>query len=92
MPDVTFTHFQHCMMGGTRDKWSSLLHNVPGISSLGLQCDGRHVHEPFTRARAHAARDVPAAYPLLFCRRVAACFAERCASLGMDVSTLPDRS
>ena len=38
--------FQHCMVGGNRDKWSTWLCSDPAFSALSLVCDGNHTHLP----------------------------------------------
>eukprot|EP00971_Amphidinium_carterae_P333649 6468473-Amphidinium_carterae.1 len=66
------------MHGGTRDKWSTLLHNVPELIPLGLVCDKRHEHAHYLSER-HAS----GSYPPLLCRRLAAAFAQHCAHRGV---------
>ena len=42
---VTFTIFDSCMHGGSRDKGTGLLHNCSELKSLAAKCDGNHTHK-----------------------------------------------
>lgn len=73
--------FQQCMHGGTRPVWRRWCSNVPQLSVLCLQCDGKHVHDKF-----HVSKSVDgtvkfstadeATYPLILCQRVSQCILE----------------
>lgn len=43
-PGVLFTVFHACMHGGSRDKQTALLHNIPEMCSMQATCDGKHQH------------------------------------------------
>eukprot|EP00435_Cladocopium_sp_Y103_P033072 s2564_g8.t1 len=49
--DVYCGDFQVCMLGGTRDKWTRLIGNFPGVTSLNIPCNGQHEHEPWGFAK-----------------------------------------
>ena len=44
--EIYCADFQVCMLGGTRDKWTRIVSNLSGITSLNLKCDRKHHHEP----------------------------------------------
>ena len=52
---VKVTHFQACMHGSERDKWTRLVHNIPEMCSLALVCDSLHTHAPWGAARSQNA-------------------------------------
>jgi len=49
--DIFCADFQVCMLGGTRDKWTRIVGNFPGLLALNIACDRRHTHEPWGFAR-----------------------------------------
>ena len=49
--DIFCADFQVCMLGGTRDKWTRIVRNFPGLLALNIACDRRHTHEPWGFAR-----------------------------------------
>ena len=75
MLGVDSVSFQHCMYGGTRDKWTSIYFSPPGLlSSLRRVCDGGHVHEPWGRTAAGAyATAVETVYPQELCDAIREC-------------------
>ena len=54
MKDLANTHkvfsvpFQNCMWGSKRNKWTSVLTNVPQFCTLKRECDGSHDHLSWT--------------------------------------------
>ena len=46
-PRTQVVSFQNCMFGARRDKWTSLLTNVPQMARLAKSCDGSHEHLPW---------------------------------------------
>ena len=77
-----FSIFHHCMHGGKRDKqtaWWSWNPNAPSqnlFSSLSLECDKQHPHEPWQPYRNSQGQVVfptkeEAAYPKFLCERIA---------------------
>jgi hypothetical protein len=47
-PDWYQCHFQNCMHGSSRDKWSLWLSNHPDFTQLCVSCSGDHSHEPWS--------------------------------------------
>ena len=46
---LTAVHFQHCMVGGTRNKWTTLKHWPENwLRELSLECDNNHQHEAWS--------------------------------------------
>ena len=41
------TDFQVCMLGGTRDKWTTIVASFHQISQLDIKCDHSHTHAPW---------------------------------------------
>lgn len=76
IPRVHDVDFQACMHIGSRDKWTRLHTNVPGLQSLSAQCDRLHAHEPWgvklPDGHAHGFHTAEkCAYPALLCTRLA---------------------
>jgi hypothetical protein len=71
--DVGDIFFQHCMHGGTRDKWTRLRCSPShAYQSLALVCDRSHTHEqwgPSGRGKFFTADE--AAFPDVLCSRIA---------------------
>ena len=70
--DLYCGDLQVCMLGGSRDKWTRIVANFPGITSLNIRCDRRHSHEPWGFARDDTGQKVWATslesqYPKKFC-------------------------
>jgi hypothetical protein len=69
--------FQHCMHGGTRNKWSTWKCTSPFMTHLSASCDGNHEHAPWgmvvdnETGNRHFATADEAEYPTLLCQKVA---------------------
>ena len=68
-------HYQACMHGGGRDKWSTWISNVPELMQLALACSKDHSHLSWGASISEQgpafATAEEAAYPDLLCNRVA---------------------
>ena len=74
MSDV---HFQHCMHGGKRNKWSTWKCTSNFLTHLNATCDGKHDHaawgivfDEHTGQRSFATA-LEAEYPTVLCQKVA---------------------
>ena len=67
------TQFYHCMYGSRRRKSTVLMHNVPSMQSLAVQCDDRRerLKWGFNNNRWSTADEVE--YPLRLCTAMAEC-------------------
>lgn len=92
-PGVFFTVFHACMHGGSRDKQTALLHNIPEMCSMQATCDGKHQHRAWSVHKVLGAwrfdTSSEAEYPLLLCQRLSRVFAQVCHRKGWSVS--PER-
>eukprot|EP00435_Cladocopium_sp_Y103_P017478 s2311_g4.t1 len=63
----------HCMFGSARRKYTLLVHNVPTLQELAIECDNSHPHEPCgTTDTGGWATALETAYPWALCRAIAA--------------------
>ena len=74
---LTDVSFQHCMYGGTRDKWSTWKCVGTFMQHLAIACDGKHSHAPWgmivdpaTQLKSFATAQ-EAEYPVELCQQVA---------------------
>ena len=75
LPAVSLVTFQHCMYGGTRDKWTAIHFAPPGLfASLHRTCDKSHQHDPWGRS-SHGvyATALETVYPQGLCEAIRAC-------------------
>ena len=93
LENVFFTVFHSCMHGGDRDKLTGILHNCPQLCALGLRCDKRHKHRPWSVSKTLTGWKFDTAseaeYPLVLCSRMARAFAEACVAVGWAVHPEP---
>ena len=47
-PLLAEVFFHHCMLGGDRDKYTKWLGTAGVFDTMGLLCDGKHVHKPWS--------------------------------------------
>jgi hypothetical protein len=88
--DLYCGDFQVCMLGGTRDKWTSIVGNFPGVQSLNIPCDRQHEHAPWGFARDNDGQRVWATsleskYPRKMCVALVASVLEFAATLGLKL-------
>ena len=81
-----YVTFHNCAHGGDRDKSTSLWVNHNWLDSLGILCDKRHSHKPWTTkligGGVKFATAEEAAYPVLLCERIVHCLREKALQLG----------
>ena len=77
------TQFHHCMYGSRRRKSTVLMHNVPSMQSLAVQCDGLHEHLKwgFNNNKWSTAEEVE--YPHKLCTAIADCVRQQLFSIGV---------
>lgn len=67
--------YQQCMMGGKRDKWTTLYTNHIPLNKLAIVCDRSHTHQPWgvehTQDGWRFASAAEAEFPQLLCGRIA---------------------
>eukprot|EP00435_Cladocopium_sp_Y103_P041803 s1348_g11.t1 len=67
------TRLHHCMFGSARRKYTLLVHNIPTLQELAIECDNSHPHEPWgTTDTGGWATALETAYPRPHCRAIAA--------------------
>ena len=75
-------HFQACMHGSDRDKWTCWYGTPNVFNSLALSCDGQHQHAQWRPSLQNGVVSFPtaqeASYPRTLCKRVAQCIVEAC--------------
>jgi hypothetical protein len=90
LPEV---HFQHCMYGSKRDKWTKFLFWPAGfLDAMEAVCDGSHVHEAwgvkFATGKWEFQTMHEAEYPLELCRKYAALLSNKLQSEGVTMQPL----
>ena len=75
-------HFQACVHGSSRDKWTCWYGTQNTFQPLALKCDGQHLHEtwvpPLSGSKVIFPTSQEAAYTRLLCQRVTQCFMDAC--------------
>lgn len=75
-------HFQQCMHGGDKDKWSTFYTNSPVFSALALVCDKNHTHLPWgihhSTTGWNFSTKSEEACPQLLCDRIADIIVQHC--------------
>ncbi len=70
-------HFQACMHGGDRDKWTCWFGSPSVFATLRKRCDGNHSHKEWTPSIQEGQVSFPtaaeAAYPMILCQHVVQC-------------------
>ncbi len=79
-------HFQACMHGGDRDKWTCWYGSPQVFKSLRASCDGNHIHKEWTPSISGNQVVFPtaseASYPKILYQRVVQCIDEECRARG----------
>ena len=79
-------HFQACMHGGDRDKWTCWYGTPSVFHALRKMCDGSHSHKKWTPSISDNQVSFPTAteaqYPKVLCQRVVLCIIEECRARG----------
>ena len=79
-------HFQACMHGGDRYKWTCWYGTPSVFLALRQMCDGSHSHKKWTPSISDNQVSFPTAaeaqYPKLLCQRVVQCIVEECRARG----------
>eukprot|EP00435_Cladocopium_sp_Y103_P061364 s1087_g23.t1 len=60
------------MFGSSRRKYTLLVHNVPALQELAVECDNSHEHEPWGATSHGWATALETAYPWELCRAIGA--------------------
>ena len=79
-------HFQACMHGGDRGKWTCWFGFPNVFKSLRAVCDGMHVHKEWTPSifgnKVSFPTSFEASFPKILCQRVVQCIVEECRARG----------
>ena len=87
------SEFQHCMMGGSRDKWTRIIANFPSISQMSIKCDRTHTHAAWGFAHDEQGRQVWATslesqYPRKLCITLVSVVMQFAAAKGLQLPAL----
>eukprot|EP00435_Cladocopium_sp_Y103_P017297 s391_g4.t1 len=75
------------MFGSARRKYTLLVHNVPTLQDLAVECDNAHQHEPWGATAQGWATALETAYPWELCRAIGAKIALHIQQLGALCTT-----
>eukprot|EP00435_Cladocopium_sp_Y103_P059063 s44_g21.t1 len=75
------------MFGSARRKYTLLVHNVPTLQDLAVECDNTHQHEPWGATAQGWATALETAYPWELCRAIGAKIALHIQQLGALCNT-----